>query len=282
MSVDHYRFVDPWWLLLPDGGGAVIGVVGSGGRTTVLRRLAAHYRERGSSVLWTQTTAQPAPADLRHHACAETERIAAALGGERLAFVAGEAQGRLYAGLEAAQIEALRVELRPDIVLVDAHERCERPLRSTAPEARWPQPVHLGLIVAPLWAVGRVEGPDTVAGADAVATDLEGRPLRIGSSTLRAALLDADGSLRHAPPAPAVPLPFLTGFGSYRDMDGMFELVGELWRAPGVRAVCLAELLGDDRRDAADLRDFEGSGIEATPLSGERIYAVYPSHLDEL
>jgi hypothetical protein len=76
-------------------------------------------------------------------------------------------------------------------------------------------------------------------------------------------------------------VPFLTGFGEYRDMDGMFELVGELCGLPGAKAVCLAELLGNERRDAADRRGLPEESAATQVLAGERVYAVYPSELDD-
>jgi hypothetical protein len=61
----------------------------------------------------------------------------------------------------------------------------------------------------------------------------------------------------------------------------MFELVGELCALPGAKAVCLAELLGDERRDAADSKGLPEGSPALEFLRGERVYAVYPAELDE-
>jgi hypothetical protein len=263
--------------LLPDGGGAVLAVAGSGGRSTLLRRLCAHYRESKRRVLWTQTVAQPAPVDHLPTELEAAERIDAALATEGVAFVAGALRGRLHEGLSPRRIEALRQRHRPDIVLVDAHARCGKPLRRDAIPPIWPETTHLAFLVAPLACVGRLYGPDTVAGVMHNAVSPDGTPRRIRTADIEQSFVDPSHGLMSHLPTGALPVPFLTGFGAFRDMDGMFSLVLKLWSAPGVRAVCLAELLGDERRDAADLRDLPAGG-EA--LQGERIYAVYPASLD--
>ena len=58
---DAYRFLDPWTMILPEGDGAVVAAVGSGGKTVLLTRLLEHYRSAGATVLWTQTVDHPAP-----------------------------------------------------------------------------------------------------------------------------------------------------------------------------------------------------------------------------
>lgn len=285
MAQDSFRFLDSWTSLLPRRGGAVVALVGSGGCTTLLLRVidALTTHEPGSvapRVLVTQTTAHPVPV-LHQDALVEFEALSANAGTawERssLMWVTGprvDLANDRRAGITPAEIAAVSEALAPDVVVVQAHASCGTPLRVDDTDPVWPRDLRLAIVVAPLSVVGRPWNERSVAGARAE-FDANGEPRRVSSSDV----LDAARRLVDRVPAGARPLPFFTGFGSFRDLDGMFTLVGSLWDPPRLPVVCLGELLGDERRDAADLAALDASSREGA-LRGDRVYAVYPADLD--
>ncbi len=277
---DLLRFLEPWTLLLPEGGGRVLAAVGSGGKSALLRRLHRHYRAEGQSVLWTQTVAHPAPEGLSYASSeASVEELATDLSRRGALFVAGELQADGRAGaVSPERIEELRRGLQPDVILVEAQSPCGTPLRRDGVAPVWPEPVHLVFPVVGLQAVGMLWGPRSIAGEEAL-SGTDGEPRRVLSEEALIQLSGEGGSLAQLPDGvPAIP--FLAGFGSYRDMDGMFALVTELWEDERLRAVLLGELVGEARIDEAERIHAADSPTGASHLSGERIFALYPAHLD--
>ena len=274
MPHDSFRFLRPWSMLLPPAGSAVVAVSGSGGRTTALLRVLETYRREPVRVLVTQTTAHPVPFVLRDQVCAPTvEAVRAMLDTTGVAWTAGDASERA-GGLDPEQIDALARGAGAEVVLVEAQASAGAPLRGHAGEEPvWPRRLQLALVVGHLGTVGRPWGPRTVGGVDEIEVDPAGEPRRVTTS-------DVVGEVRRAVaavPSSARPLPFLTGFGAYRDLDGMFALAQELIDLPRVPVICLAELLGDERREAAEARDRPGD----PPWADEdRIYAIHPASLD--
>jgi len=274
--LDRFSFLDPWWLFLPEGGSAVLSVAGSGGKTTLLRRLHDHYRSRGQSVLWTQTVEHPAPVGITSVGPEDDEAAQKALEVDGAVHVATDGT----AALSPAQIEAIRERLRPSVVLVETHARAGSPLRRDGVAPRWPVQSQLLFLVGSLAAVGRPWNSSTVVGvADEIAADTE--PRRIESSDVLDGILLGEPSLLESAPEGPLLMPFFTGFGSFRDMDGMFDIVMQLCAHDRVRAVCLAELLGDERRDSADRASLGEGSPAGDLLSGERIYTVYPAENEE-
>ena len=52
----NYSFLDPWHLFLPREGGHVLSLMGSGGKTSLMRALAQTYEQLGIPVVMTTTT----------------------------------------------------------------------------------------------------------------------------------------------------------------------------------------------------------------------------------
>jgi hypothetical protein len=132
--------------------------------------------------------------------------------------------------------------------------------------------------LAGLHAVGRLKPRQGDAATEQGRSGAE-EPLRFSSEDVLSQFTAPGGLLRQLPQG--VPcFPFLAGLGSFRDLDGMFEVVARLWETKGVKAVLLGELTGHARIDAAE--EAAAAQLGGAPhLSGERIYALYPSRLDE-
>ncbi len=280
---EELRFLSPWTLLLPVDGRPVVAVTGRGGKTALLHRLHRHYRGEGLSVLWTQTTDHPAPEGVDAASVdAPPEELKARFLRRASLFVAARPDAKgAWGGLAPASVERLRDLLEPDVVLVEvAPSSLAAPGSSEGKAAdgssRWPRPLHLVLLVAGLQEVGR-RRPG--AGAERVLPGDDPVP-RVQSRDLLEDLLGEKGLLPMTPPGVPV-LPFLAGLGSYRDMDGMFEIVARLWEHERVQVVLLGELVGPPRIDQAETALAAGLPGGAPHLAGERVYALYPARLDE-
>jgi probable selenium-dependent hydroxylase accessory protein YqeC len=270
---DQVRFLTPWTLLLPEERGKVLAVAGSGGKSALLKRLYRHYRSEGFSVLWTQTVDHPAPPQIPVRSIeAPIEELQQDFRHHAALFVAGErdTQGRAR-GLSPERVEDLRRQLAPDVVLVEAQAPTGTPLLEEAAAPVWPRPLHMIFALAGLHAVGRLKPRGEDASAEEAA--------RFTSQDVLSQFTAPGGLLQQTPDE--VPcFPFLAGLGSFRDLDGMFEVVAKLWETEGVKAVLLGELTGDARIDAAE--EAAAAQLGGAPhLGGERIYALYPSRLDE-
>lgn len=266
--VEEFAFLDPWHRVLPDRG--VVAVAGSGGCTTTLLALVQRWRERGQTVLVSQTTPHPVPFSLREAVVdGDADAIRARLDTAGLAVVVGEPEGERHAGIAPALLEELRGEVRPDILVVQAQSSSGQLVRAGGSAPVWPESLGLAVLVAQVGAAGRLW---TAATGEADGSD---PPRRVEVADLVASLQPLLADL----PEGVRPLPFLTGLGAWRDVDGMFEIVQQFWSDPRVWVVALGELLGDERRDAADVRDLPAHVED--PFAGERVYAVYPAQLDE-
>jgi probable selenium-dependent hydroxylase accessory protein YqeC len=282
MARDAFRFLDSWTRLLPRRGGAVVALVGSGGCTTLLLRMIDELTSARElpRILVTQTTPHPVPLQYQHacigfdDAMQADERV---WENSSLVWITGDEvdlRSDRRAGLDPSACDSLRGAIAPDVVLVQAHASCATPLRIDAVPPCWPLRTHLAVVVAPLGVVGRPWNERSVAGARAEFSD-DGEPRRVSTDDVLEQVLD----LVTRAPEGARPLPFLTSFGSYRDLDGMFALVQSLWDPPRLPVVCLGELLGDERRDAADLAALAGEAAQQM-LERERVYAIYPALMD--
>lgn len=275
MDQDSFRFLRPWHQLLPPAGGAVVTVSGSGGCTTTLLRLVEVYRERGARVLVTHTVDRPVPVALADARCSiEASAARDRLDAGGVAYVTGEGDARAHA-FETERLAAFAHEVGADAVLVEVATPNGGRLRTTPDAPAWPDRVHLAVVVGHLGLVGRPWTERTVEGAGDEAV-VDGEVRRVTSADVVAGVQAGVDAV----PAGVRSLPFLTGFGAYRDLDGMFAAVSSLLSPPERPVLCFGELLGDERREAADRRGLEES-LPSAWLDDERVYAIYPSALDE-
>ncbi|MCI0519945.1 MAG: putative selenium-dependent hydroxylase accessory protein YqeC [Chloroflexi bacterium] len=187
------------------GDAPCLALVGSGGKTTALFRLAREYL---SGVFLAATThlgaEQPALAD-RHHIISSAHEIQACLdmqaGG--VSLFTGPAVGERYSGLDEASLEALfrasREQRRP--LFIEADGSRSRPLKAPAEhEPAIPSFVDTVVTVAGLSGLGKplnkmwVHRPERFAALAGINPDDEVTP-----HALAGALLHAEGGLKNIP-----------------------------------------------------------------------------------
>jgi hypothetical protein len=266
-TIEEYAFLDPWERVLPDRG--VVGIAGSGGCTTVLLAVVEIWRTRELRVLVSQTTAHPVPFDFVQYVVEPVvDAVRAGLDANGIAFVSGDRGGGRQPGLDPELLDQLRRDAGADLLVVQAQESAGQLLRTRPVPPVWPKSMGLAILVAPVGVAGRL----WTAATGEVDTAESPRRVEVDDllESLRPLLDGLENEVR--------PLPFLTGLGAWRDLDGMFSIVQELWQDPRVWVVALGELIGDERRDAADLRDLPAHVDD--PFADGRVYAVYPAILD--
>jgi hypothetical protein len=265
--VEEYSFLDPWDRVLPDRG--VVGIAGSGGCTAVLLAAVEIWRARDRRVLVSQTTAHPVPFEFVQYVVEpEVEAVRFSLDTRGIAFVSGTGGGGRQPGLDSGLLDGLRRGADADLLVVQAQDSPGQLLRTHPVAPVWPKSMGLAILVAQVGVAGRLW---TAATGEADTAEI---PRRVEVNDLLASL----GPLLDGLEEGVRPLPFLTGLGAWRDLDGMFSIVQELWQDPRVWVVALGELTGDERRETADLRDLPAHVDD--PFADGRVYAVYPAILD--
>ncbi len=227
-----FRFLDPWHAFLPLESGHVIGLCGGGGKTSLLRDLAARYGRAGLPVVVTTTTRCEVLdwPELRE-AEAGTATAAVEPDPTRPLFVhRGRTTDGKWAGLEPEEVDALGEALPGAVLLVETDGSAGKPLKLHRPdEPRWPGRTSLALVVMGLGAVGRpvadvlhrhgrLEPPPGLAPilAPDVAADWP----------LMAALLGGEDGYLSRIPAGVPPVLALTQLDLCDDSIGLFEFSG--------------------------------------------------------
>ncbi|MGD9546936.1 MAG: hypothetical protein AB7V45_05210 [Candidatus Krumholzibacteriia bacterium] len=223
-----FAFLDPWSDFLPREGGHLIGISGSGGKTSLLKALAAHYVEDGLRILLTCTTRTepvdgvpawaldeaPAPDDLP---------IAAYLHG-------GSRSDGKWEGLAPGEVDGLLARHPDRIVIAEVDGSAKTPLKLYKPgEPRWPDATSLAVVMMGAGAVGSSAGGNLQrlgreGVTPAVLRDLPPFTV-IEWDHLQTLLTGEEGYLDRTPPGVPAVLG-LSGLDQVADSIGLFEFVG--------------------------------------------------------
>lgn len=254
----NFEFVDPWHLFLPREPGHVISLMGSGGKTSLLKSFAAVYAELGVPVVLTNTTrSEP----LSRVPAMEFSRLPSD-GAASLAPViyihGGVGTDGKWKGLFPEQVDELGGLFPERTVLAEVDGAAKKPVKLFRDgEPVWPGRTSLAIVVMGAGAVGsataeilhrfgRVDWPPLESLEAATVWEWD------HALTL---LLGAGGYLSQVPAELPCVLA-LTGLEKQRDSIGLFEFVGkamdherfplamfcDLTAVPAViRTVCLRE-----------------------------------------
>lgn len=132
----------------------IISVVGAGGKTTVVGRLAREYGEENQKVIITTTTHMKAPADGRFLARPDMEQFAWMLKTQKTVIMGEPAEDGKIKGFPLAFLEAVRILGIPMIIEADGARGLPCKVPSAHEPALWEKTMVL-IGVAGLDAVGR-------------------------------------------------------------------------------------------------------------------------------
>jgi probable selenium-dependent hydroxylase accessory protein YqeC len=156
------------------GRGDVVSVVGAGGKTTLVYRLAAEARAAGMTVLVTTTThmgtlaeATTGPVLVEADAAIEDDLVRALAAEGRVTVLGRRVRADKLEGLAPERVDALVA--RADVTLIEADGARGRSLKAPAAhEPVIPSSTTIVVVVAALDAVGRPLDADTVHRLDLV------------------------------------------------------------------------------------------------------------------
>jgi probable selenium-dependent hydroxylase accessory protein YqeC len=241
----NFGFADPWHVFLPREPGHVIGLMGSGGKTTLMGLLADAYREEGVPVVLTTTThTEPVSGfePLEFSALPEVKELP-----ERIFLHAGTGPDGKWLGLGPDQVDELGLLLPDRIVIAEVDGAAKMPVKLHRPgEPVWPRRTSLALVVMGTSAVGSKTGD---------VLHRFGRQPWLPLEDLKewtvwewdhalALLLEPGGYLSCVPDGvPAVLA--LTGMDEQQDSIGLFDFVGRAMADPRLPVVMFCDLGSD-------------------------------------
>ncbi len=172
-----------WWAALALPATGVVSIVGAGGKTSTMFRLAQEIRTRGHSVLTTTTTKiyppSPAqsPATIFLEAFPDPERparVAEGIARHRHVTVAWRREGEKAVGLPAAWVDRLAAKFRDLVLLVEADGAARRPFKvPAAHEPVFPGRTQRVILVIGAQVLGRPLVPAEVHRAERMARWLD-------------------------------------------------------------------------------------------------------------
>jgi probable selenium-dependent hydroxylase accessory protein YqeC len=240
-----FVFADPWHVFLPRDPGHVIGLMGSGGKTTFMCLLAEVYLEEGVQVVLTTTTrTEPVPGfePLEFSALTKTAELP-----DRLFLHSGSGPDQKWQGLCPDQVDELGGLLPDRMILVEVDGSAKMPVKLHKPgEPVWPGRTSLALVVMGTAAIGSKTGevlhrfgrhfwPPLVGLQEWTVWEWD------HALTL---LLDQGGYLSLVPEGvPAVLA--LTGMDEQQDSIGLFDFVGRAMADTRVPLIMFCDLAAD-------------------------------------
>jgi len=232
---------------------AVVSLVGAGGKTTAMFRLAEELTSEGWRVVTTTTTMMRREGRCGHtileaerHVLLEKARRALADFG-RITVASGfsQADGKLI-GIDPSLVDALVTLAEVDAVIVEADGAKGRSLKAPAPyEPVIPGSTSVLLPVAAADAVGRPLNERFVHRPEIVASLARAKLGQIITPDLvSAVLLHPEGGLKNAPPEARV-FPLINKV-SYARLESAREIAGALLKSTRVQRVLLCAVAQDD------------------------------------
>lgn len=241
----NFGFADPWHVFLPREPGHLIGLMGSGGKTSLMRVLAEVYLDLGVPVVLTTTTrTEPVPG----FDFLEVSGLAAATElPERLFIHAGSGPDGKWKGLSPAEVDELGVILPDRIVIAEVDGSAKQPVKiHRTGEPVWPSRTSLALVVMGTSAVGSKTGEILHRFGRqewAPLADLQDWTVWEWDHALTL-LLEQGGYLSRVPAdVPAVLA--LTGMDEQPDSIGLFDFVGRAMADPRLPLTLFCDLGSD-------------------------------------
>ncbi len=257
----NFSFLDPWHLFLPREGGHILGLMGSGGKTSLQRALAAVYTAEGVPTVLTGTTLCEPLDGIPVLDLADLDQDPDL----PLSFYlrAGVTPEGKWQGITGRQVDELGHLLPDRVVLAEVDGSAKRPLKiHTTGEPVWPQRTSLAVVVMGAGAVGSFVSDEHVHRLGrvpcAALDELPGGAMLEWDHLL--ALLQEPGGYLEQVPEGVPALLAMAGMGQVEDSIGLFDFVGRAMAHPRLPLTLFCETGGEQPSFRAGFRVEEGEG----------------------
>lgn len=243
----NFLFLESWDRFLPRQGGHVLGLMGSGGKTSLMLAISEFYRSAGIPTTLTTTTLCEILPGVPDRVWSPTQPPPADLPDGAFVHAGGDGAGK-WRGLAPADVDALSLQDRRRVVLCEVDGAAKLPLKLYRPqEPCWPRRTSLALIVMGAGAVGLPAGRTIHRLGRPGATPAGLRDLdpqaAVTWQDMDALLGDRGGYLQQVPDrVPAVLV--LAGMASVADSIGLFAFAGRSMGHERLPLLVFCELCG--------------------------------------
>lgn len=245
-----FTFLDPWHLFLPRQRSHVVGVSGSGGKTSILGAVARVWAAEGLPVVATTTTRTASVPGFAGFAPGEVPRAQPA--GDLLFRHGGIRPDGKWQGLPAGEVDALE-----GLVVAEVDGAAGLPFKYYREgEPVWPSRTSLALVVMGIGGIGERAGHvvHRLGRSDAI-DPVRARPDEVWQWDHAWTLLTAPGGyLDHVPASVPVAL-VLAGLEQQPDSVGLFEFCGRAMEHPRVPLVVFCSRMGPELHLRAACRE---------------------------
>jgi len=239
-----FGFVHPWHQFLPRQGGHIVGFMGSGGKTTLLRHVAQVYAQLGQSTVLTTTTRSEVLTGIAAYSWAELKACDTADLPSEIFLHEGVDEDGKWRGLSAEQVDELGGLLAERVVLVEVDGAAGQMLKlHREGEPVWPARTSLAIVVMGAGAVGaQVANVVHRWGKYDFARLSDVKDYSVFEWSHLAKLLLAERGYLAQLPAGVPAVLALTGIAEQDDSIGLFEFVGQAMDHPALPLVMFCSL----------------------------------------
>ena len=243
----NFGFVDPWHQFLPRDPGHVIALMGSGGKTSLMRVLAEVYREISLPVVLTTTTRSEALPGIKDIALSDLSNFEPGELPEVFFLHRGLREDGKWAGLAPASVDDLGGALPDRIIIVEVDGAAKFPVKFYREgEPVWPGRTSLGIVVMGTSAVGsKTEDVLHRFGRLEYAPLGELKPWSVWEWDHSLTLLVEPGGYLSRVPEGIPCILALTGMGEQPDSVGLFDFVGRAMEQDRLPLTMFCDLAAD-------------------------------------
>ncbi len=244
----NFSFVDPWHLFLPREGGHVVGLCGSGGKTSLLKAFGQLLLDEGVPTILTSTTRTEALDEFQVFDVSDLENTPPSSLSSLFFLRDGLTSDGKWRGLSTEDVDSLGNRFPERVILVEVDGAASMPLKLYKDgEPVWPSRTSLAVVCMGQGAVGEKAGA-VVHRFGKIKYEPLG-DLSADSVWLwehSQALLTGEGGYLDQVPENIPCVLALTSMAAQDDSIGLFEFVSDAMKNDRLPLVLFCETTGED------------------------------------